>query len=122
MHFKCVGKVLVNRFRRIGAGNCVPAVRIIDVMMTLRPVHAGSGYRYLLRSVATNDAEPDTPEVPENGDRLSAYYQAKGTPAGRWRGTGLAALNSETAVEGAEITEDQMAALYGEGLLSLIHI
>lgn len=116
MHFKCVGKLLVNRLRRNRAGNCVPALRIVNVMMTLRPVHAGSGYRYLLRSVATNDAEPDTPEAPENGDRLSAYYQAKGTPAGRWRGSGLTTLNSETVVEGAEITEDQMAALYGEGL------
>lgn len=116
MHFKCVGYVLVNRLRRTGAGNCAPAVRIIITMMSLRAVHAGSGYRYLLRSVATNDAEPDTPEVPDNGDRLSSYYQAKGTPAGRWRGTGLAALNSESAVAGAEITEDQMAALYGEGL------
>lgn len=108
--------MLVTRLRRGRAGNGRPAVRIIITMMSLRAVHAGSGYRYLLRSVATNDAEPDTPEVPENSDRLSAYYQAKGTPAGRWRGTGLGVLNSETVVEGAEITEDQMAALYGEGL------
>ena len=81
-------------------------------MMTPRAVHAGSGYRYLLRSVATNDAEPDA----EHGDRLSEYYAAKGTPAGRWHGAGVTALNSETVIDGAEVTEDQMAALFGEGL------
>ncbi|WP_130840250.1 MobF family relaxase [Corynebacterium neomassiliense] len=62
--------------------------------------------------VATNDAEPD----PEVADRLSEYYAAKGTPPGRWRGSGLAGLHSDTAQPGHEITADQMAALYGEGL------
>lgn len=84
----------------------------IGSMMSIRAVHAGSGYRYLLRSVATNDAEPD----PEVADRLSEYYAAKGTPPGRWRGSGLAGLHSDTAQPGHEITADQMAALYGEGL------
>jgi conjugative relaxase-like TrwC/TraI family protein len=85
-------------------------------MMTTRVVHAGSGYRYLLRSVATNDADPDHPEQPEQGDRLHNYYQAKGTPPGKWIGSGLPALESANVVEGEQITEDQMAALYGEGL------
>src|SRR5699024_9223066 len=47
---------------------------------------------------------------------LSDYYQAKGTPAGRWIGSGLAGFASETAQSGQEISETQMAALYGEGL------
>lgn len=38
-------------------------------------VHAGNGYRYLLRSVATNDADV-------KGRNLNAYYHAKGTPQG----------------------------------------
>ena len=42
-------------------------------MMSLRAVHAGTGYQYLLRSVATNDA-------PSQADTLAGYYQAKGTP------------------------------------------
>ncbi len=100
-------------------------------MMSIRAVHAGEGYRYLLRSVATNDADPDAQNTAEttagvegcsptgqveSGDRLSAYYQAKGTPPGRWCGRGVAGLASETVTAGAQVTEDQMAALYGEGL------
>ncbi|MEL4211995.1 MobF family relaxase [Corynebacterium bovis] len=100
-------------------------------MMSIRAVHAGEGYRYLLRSVATNDADPDAQNTAEttagveghsptgqveSGDRLSAYYQAKGTPPGRWIGRGVAGLESETVTAGAQVTEDQMAALYGEGL------
>ena len=77
--------------------------------MSLRAVHAGTGYQYLLRSVATHDADP-------KGQSLSDYYAAKGTPPGTWIGSGLAGLNSETATSGATVTEAQMAALYGEGL------
>ena len=77
--------------------------------MSLRAVHAGTGYQYLLRSVATHDADPE-------GKSLSDYYAAKGTPPGRWIGSGLAGLLSETATAGAVVGEVQMAALYGEGL------
>lgn len=79
--------------------------------MSFRAVHAGSGYQYLLRSVATNDAADATVEE----GKLSNYYQAKGTPPGRWIGSGLKALRSETAAEGVEIEADQMEALYGLG-------
>ncbi|OFK64770.1 MobF family relaxase [Corynebacterium sp. HMSC074A09] len=78
-------------------------------MMTLRVVNSGTGYEYLLRSVATNDGPTDAPS-------LSKYYDAKGTPPGRWLGSGLAGLNTETVSLGGEVTESQMAALYGEGL------
>ena len=78
-------------------------------MMSLRAVHAGTGYQYLLRSVATNDA-------PSQADTLAGYYQAKGTPPGRWIGRGLTGFNSESVVAGRVIDEAQMAALYGEGI------
>ncbi|MGN7158122.1 relaxase domain-containing protein, partial [Dietzia cercidiphylli] len=65
-------------------------------MMSLRAVHAGTGYQYLLRSVATHDADPE-------GKSLSDYYAAKGTPPGRWIGSGLAGLLSETATAGAVV-------------------
>jgi conjugative relaxase-like TrwC/TraI family protein len=112
MHFKCVGKVQVTAVPVGSAGIEVIKLRIITVMMSLRAVHAGSGYRYLLRSVATNDAAPDA----EHADRLSEYYAAKGTPPGRWRGSGLAALSSDHLTNGEVISADQMGALYGEGL------
>lgn len=78
-------------------------------VMSLRAVHAGTGYQYLLRSVATHDADPQ-------GLALSDYYAAKGTPPGRWIGSGLAGLNSHSVASGSVVTEAQMAALYGEGL------
>jgi len=79
-------------------------------MLSLRAVHAGTGYQYLLRSVATHDA------APEAGQSLSDYYAAKGTPPGRWIGRGLSGLESDTVAAGRHVTEQQMAALYGEGL------
>jgi hypothetical protein len=65
-------------------------------MMSLRAVHASTGYQYLLRSVATHDADPE-------GKSLSDYYAAKGTPPGRWIGSGLVGLLSETATAGAVV-------------------
>ena len=79
-------------------------------MMSLRAVHAGTGYQYLLRSVATHDGPR------EAGQSLSDYYAAKGTPPGRWIGSGLDGLASPTVLARTEVTESQMAALYGEGL------
>ncbi|MDV8003116.1 MobF family relaxase [Rhodococcus sp. IEGM 1408] len=79
-------------------------------MMSLRGVHAGTGYQYLLRSVATHDGPR------ESGQTLSDYYAAKGTPPGRWIGSGLEGLASQAVQSRAEVTEAQMAALYGEGL------
>lgn len=79
-------------------------------MMSIRVVNAGDGYAYLLRSVATNDERTDSKT------RLGNYYDAKGTPPGRWFGSGLEALKSDGASNGNTVTEDQMAALYGEGL------
>lgn len=89
--------------------NCAMLVR----MMTMRSVHAGEGYRYLLQSVATNDARDGRAD----DNRLSDYYAAKGTPPGQWIGSGLACLGApDTIMGGAEITALQMSALYGEGL------
>lgn len=79
-------------------------------MMSLRPVNSGCGYEYLLRSVATNDASHT--ESPS----LAAYYQAQGTPPGRWLGRGLAGFESERIATGKTIDELQMLALYGEGI------
>lgn len=62
-----------------------------------------------MRSVVSNDADHSAPS-------LSKYYQAKGTPLGRWLGSGLAGFNSEKITTGAVIDGEQMAALYGEGL------
>lgn len=81
-------------------------------VMSFRAVHAGAGYQYLLRSVATNDAYDDSTET----GKLASYYQAKGTPPGRWIGQGLRGLGSSSTAVGSMVEADQMAALYGLGL------
>ncbi|MFZ2178190.1 MAG: relaxase domain-containing protein, partial [Rhodococcus sp. (in: high G+C Gram-positive bacteria)] len=50
--------------------------------MTLHVLHAGDGYEYLTKQVATADREL------EHGQELTDYYTAHGTPPGRWFGTG----------------------------------
>ena len=91
---------------------------------TLHKLTAGDGYLYLIRQVAASDST-------ERGrNTLSEYYSAKGESPGRWVGTGLASLSSTgardvsehalqeiwTVPEGSEVHEEQMAALFGEGL------
>ncbi|WP_067828588.1 MobF family relaxase [Nocardia inohanensis] len=74
-------------------------------MLTIKALHAGDGFEYLLRSVATADRQR------AKGQGLTDYYAAHGTPAGQWFGRGAAILG----VSG-EVTEAQMRALYGEGI------
>ncbi len=91
---------------------------------TLHKLTAGDGYLYLIRQVAAADST-------ERGrNTLSEYYSAKGESPGHWVGTGPASLSSTgarevsehplqeiwTVPEGSEVHEEQMAALFGEGL------
>ena len=73
--------------------------------MTVHVHHAGDGYTYLTRQVASGDHRR------RRGEVLADYYTAAGNPPGRWVGTGLAAMG----VEG-QVNEAQMKALFGEGL------
>ncbi len=50
-------------------------------MMTVHVLHAGDGYTYLTRQVASGDHQP------LRGQALSDYYLAGGNPPGRWVGT-----------------------------------
>ena len=76
--------------------------------MTLHVLHAGDGYRYLTRQVASSDRPR------ERGQELTDYYTANGTPPGRWHGSGLSALSEISEVSGT-VSEAQMKALFGEG-------
>ncbi|WP_342212986.1 MobF family relaxase [Nocardia neocaledoniensis] len=69
------------------------------------PLHAGDGYEYLTRQVASADRERD------RARDLTDYYTEHGTPPGQWFGKGAAALEMS-----GEVTERQMQALFGEGL------
>ncbi|QIK77345.1 relaxase domain-containing protein [Nocardioides piscis] len=70
---------------------------------------AGSGYQYLLRSVAAGDGnrQLSTP--------LTRYYTEAGTPPGRWLGSGLHALGNGEIRHGDVVGEQQLALLLGTG-------
>jgi len=70
---------------------------------------AGSGYRYLVRSVAAGDGNR-TLSTP-----LTRYYAEAGTPPGRWMGSGIRALGAGQLVAGQEVSEEQLALLIGMG-------
>ncbi|MCD2158227.1 relaxase domain-containing protein, partial [Rhodococcus cerastii] len=88
--------------------------------MTLHVLHAGDGYEYLTRQVATADRER------EHGRELTDYYTAHGTPPGTWFGAGLgdlARMDADAGVDpsvrigtGELVSEVQMKALFGEGM------
>lgn len=80
-------------------------VTTVTGVMTIHVLHAGDGYLYLIRSVAVHDGRLAP------GSSLSAYYLASGQPPGRWAGLAAAQLGV-----GGAVTEEQMKALFGEGL------
>ncbi|WP_424534238.1 MobF family relaxase [Sphaerisporangium viridialbum] len=74
--------------------------------MTIHKLTAGDGYTYLTRQVAGGDVQW------EQGQAAAEYYTAKGNPPGRWMGRGACLLG----LEGEQVTEDQMKALFGAGM------
>jgi conjugative relaxase-like TrwC/TraI family protein len=77
--------------------------------VSMRVMHAGDGYKYLLRSVAAGDGSRSlsTP--------LTRYYAEVGTPQGRWLGSGLPAVGEGRIVAGSQVTEAQLGLLVGLG-------
>ena len=77
--------------------------------VSMRVMSAGDGYKYFLRTVSTGDVDRSlsTP--------LTRYYNAEGTPPGRWMGAGLPALGDGTLVEGSAVSEAQLQLLIGMG-------
>ncbi|BBC69090.1 hypothetical protein MMRN_p0590 (plasmid) [Mycobacterium marinum] len=92
--------------------------------MGLHKLTAGDGYLYLIRQVAALDA------TDRGRPSLNDYYSAKGESPGTWMGRGLAALGQPVSRDsadplvarlwsvphGSQVGEDQMKALFGEGL------
>ncbi|MGH2909081.1 MAG: MobF family relaxase, partial [Solirubrobacteraceae bacterium] len=77
--------------------------------VSMRRMSAGSGYQYLLRSVAAGDGQRamSTP--------LTRYYSEVGTPPGRWLGSGVGAFGAGQIRPGMQVTEEQLALLVGMG-------
>ncbi|WP_235509276.1 MobF family relaxase [Terrabacter sp. Soil810] len=75
--------------------------------MSIRRMTLGSGYRYLMSSVARMDQSG-----PATG--LQTYYAVKGTPPGRFLGAGLAALNNGQGIQqGSIVTEEHLWRMLG---------
>src|SRR5665647_1045352 len=77
--------------------------------MTMHRLTAGAGYQYLLKHTASGDCDRSA-----KAD-LTAYYTASGNPAGRWYGRGLDALGADRPSAGSQVSEPQMANLFGQG-------
>lgn len=77
--------------------------------VSMRVMSAGDGYKYLLRTVATGGGNRalSTP--------LTRYYNAEGTPPGRWMGSGLPALGTGQVTSGDEVSEAQLQLLVAMG-------
>ena len=77
--------------------------------VSMRVMSAGDGYKYLLRTVAAGDGDRSlsTP--------LTRYYNAEGTPPGRWLGAGVATLGGGRISVGDQVSEAQLQLLVGMG-------
>lgn len=75
--------------------------------VSMRVMSVGDGYKYLLRTAGDGDRSLSTP--------LTRYYNAEGTPPGRWMGGGLAGLGGGRIVEGDQVSEAQLQLLVGMG-------
>ena len=73
--------------------------------MTVHKLSAGDGYAYYTSEVASAD------ELRAEGRELGDYYTVEGMPPGQW----VAHSEALLGVSG-EVTEAQMAALFGEGI------
>ncbi len=79
--------------------------------MSLHVLHAGAGYRYLLRDTATGDAAAAV-----GTDGLAGYHLRAGLPAGVWTGTGLAGLADGAGLPaGLPVDETTLGRLFGRG-------
>src|SRR4051794_8409411 len=79
-----------------------------EVTVSLRPMTAGTGYRYLMQTVAIGDGD-QTMSTP-----LTRYYTESGTPPGRWVGAGLAGLDGGRGLAaGGVVSEEQLFRLLG---------
>ena len=75
------------------------------MVMSIKKLAAGSGYDYLIKQVAVQDAT-----VPAGG--LTSYYSERGEAPGAWLGSGLASLGLSL---GDPVTAEQMESLFGAG-------
>src|SRR5690625_932783 len=80
-----------------------------ELVISIRELHAGDGYRYLLTGVADGERQAGMSPV-------TAYYSESGNPPGRWLGSGLSGLVDGAGLEaGSVVSEQQMERLFRSG-------
>lgn len=76
--------------------------------MSIRRMTLGSGYKYLMSSVAQSDG------ASQQASALTRYYAESGTPPGRFLGEGLAGLDRGNGVRrGSRVTEEHLFRMLG---------
>jgi conjugative relaxase-like TrwC/TraI family protein len=79
-----------------------------QAVISLRRMTLGSGYRYLMESVATGDGAVGASSC------LTRYYAASGTPPGVFLGAGLATLDGGRGIKkGSAVNEQHLFNLLG---------
>lgn len=82
-------------------------------MMSIKRMHAGDSYQYLLRSVA----DVEGCRLGAAGSPMSRYYTEAGTPPGQWLGAGLGGLDRGAGLAaGSTVTAEQMERLFKFGV------
>jgi conjugative relaxase-like TrwC/TraI family protein len=78
------------------------------VTISIRRMSLGSGYKYLMESVARGDG------VADQSSPLTRYYTDSGTPPGRFMGAGLTGLDNGHGVRaGTQVTEEHLFRMLG---------
>jgi conjugative relaxase-like TrwC/TraI family protein len=77
-------------------------------MISMRRMALGSGFKYLMDSIAVGDGRAD------QSSSLTRYYAESGTPPGVFLGAGLADLDGGLGVaHGSEVTEEHLLNMLG---------
>ena len=76
--------------------------------VSIRRMTLGSGYKYLMGSVAQSDG------ASQHASALTRYYAESGTPPSRFMGEGLAGLGHGMGIEpGAQVSEEHLFRMLG---------
>ena len=76
--------------------------------VSIRRMTLGSGFKYLMSSIAQSDGAAD------HASALTRYYAESGTPPGRFMGAGLPGLAGGRGVAvGAQVSEEQLFRMLG---------